>query len=137
MQKDRLILTKDLNVKKATKLIKKLPKKTPKDGKHKFVFTKNKQFVIGRANKGNPRHRKLGNPKTDEIAGYVYFTFKDEELVHVYMNNQSADFDFPKFENLKSPQIFITKLFGPITIEMENIPKPKSKVIDLSNLKIH
>lgn len=138
MDRDRIILCENIDRKEALKLIKTLPSKTANKNRHKFVFTENKEFVIGRADIENPRHKDLGDPKKDKIAGYVSFTInKNNEVIYVYLNNQSNDFDHPPFENLKEPQLFITRLFGPVSIDMEESPKPSKKIINLSKTAIH
>ncbi len=138
MADDRIVLFENMDFDEATKLVKSLPAYTSKNNRHKFVFTESKELIIGRADIGNPRHKELGDPKQDIVAGYICFVFDDEgEIIEVYMNNQSEDFNHPPFENLKEPQILITKLFGPISIDMEDIPKPVFTKINLPDSAAH
>ena len=137
MAYDRIILFEEMKLDEAISQIKTLPTQTSNDNRHKFVFTENNELIIAKANFSNPSHRELGNTKRDKIAGYIWFQLEIKEITYVYLNNQSSDFDYPKFELLKEPQIFITELFGPLSIDMEDIPRPKSKIIDLSNLTTH
>lgn len=137
MARDRIILVENMNLDEAIKQIQTLSTKSSDDNRHKFVFTENKELIIGRKDEGNPKHRDLGNTRRDNIAGYISFALERNDLTYVYLNNQSSDFNYPKFDYLKEPQIFITKLFGPVSVDMEDIQPLKSKIIDLSNLTTH
>ena len=138
MAKDRIVLVEGMSIATATELVKSLPVRTPVENRHKFVFTNQNEFIIGRADRGNPRHRDLGDPERDKIAGYVCFICDDAgEIIEVYLNNRSKDFEYPAFELLKEPQILITKIFGPISIDMEDIPKPVLPTINLPSSKVH
>ncbi len=141
MTEDRITLVEGMDVKEAVRLIQTLPKDITNPSKrkgHKFVFTEKNELIIGKANAGDPKHTELGNVEIDKVAGYILISIdENNEVTHVYMNNQSTDFNYPPFENLREPQILITKLFGPISVDMEDIPKPESKVIILPNSAIH
>lgn len=138
---DRIIIVAEMAKDKAIELIKTLPKEISKQNKrkgHKFVFTLQKELIIGRADQGNPKHSDLGDPKKDKIAGYIFFEIDENDYVaQVYLNNQSKDFNYPQFEKLKEPQLFIKNLFDPKSIDMEHIPKPENKIIVLPSSSIH
>jgi hypothetical protein len=138
MAEDRIVLVENMTVAEATELVKTLPAHTPEENRHKFVFTNQNEFIIGRADRGNPRHRDLGDPERDKIAGYVCFICDDTgAIIEVYLNNSCKDFDYPAFELLKEPQICITRIFGPISIDMEDIPKPVLPTINLPSSEVH
>lgn len=135
---DNIILFENMDAKVAAELIKRLSVSTTIISRYKFVFTANKEFIISRADIKNSDFMELERSDKTIIAGSISFTFdEDKQLTEVYLNNQSENLGYQPFENLKEPQILLTKLFGPISVDMEDVPKPVLANINLCSLEVH
>jgi hypothetical protein len=137
MLEDRIILTEEMDYDIALDIIKSLPFMILRQNRHKFVFTKHRELIIGRADRGNPRHRDLGDPVNDKIAGYISFNIEENRVNEIYINNVSRDFNYPRFELLFELKNFLTGLFNPECLDMENHPKIPDKIIILPSSVIH
>jgi len=135
---NRIILLENMDSREALCLIKTLSTQTAENDRYRFVFTHDKKMIVAKTDEDNPTHEELSESGIDKVMGYVSFVFSGEgAVIHAYLNNEYDGNIYSKFEDLKEPQILIAKIFGPISIDMEDIPRYRNRVIDLSIQAVH